>query len=107
MTRSVPRGKPEGSAKGIMSGRSQAEPGGAGPGVKRPGAAKAAGVGDERHADMEGALRGDPTDKNPLHGAIRELHSQHPHGYNDLGPHHGTTEHMRHEPLHGLRPTGD
>lgn len=36
---------------------------------------------------------------NPLRGAMRELHSQHPHHYTDHGPHHGTSDHIRHEGL--------
>lgn len=36
---------------------------------------------------------------NPLRGAMDELHRQHPHHYSDHGPHHGTSEHRRHEGL--------
>ena len=61
-------------------------------------------VGNETRPDMHGALEGRPTDKNPLHGAMRELHKQHPHKHDDLGPHHGEKHHIRHEPLHGLKP---
>lgn len=68
--------------------------------------APAAGVGNETKADVAGALMGQPTDKNPLAGAMRELHDQHPHDYCDHGPHHGTSEHVRHMPLHGLKPAG-
>lgn len=56
-------------------------------------------VGNETKADMRGALEGQPTDKNPLRGAISELHSQHPHKYDDHGPHHGDMSHMRHKPM--------
>lgn len=56
-------------------------------------------VGNETKADMKGALEGQPQDKNPLAGAMRELHAQHPHGYNDHGPHHGDTSHVRHKPM--------
>jgi hypothetical protein len=70
-------------------------------GHERP--AHAAGVGNETKADMKGAQEGQPTDKNPLHGAVKELHSQHPHHYSDHGPHHGTKTHIRHEPLHGMK----
>lgn len=59
-------------------------------------------VGNETKADMKGALDGNPTDKNPLSGAVKELHEQHPHHYSDHGPHHGTKTHIRHEPMHGL-----
>lgn len=40
-----------------------------------------------------------------ISGAVGELNSQHPHQYHDHGPHHGTTDHVRHQPLHGLKPT--
>lgn len=63
-------------------------------------------VGPERKDDMKGAQMGQPEDKNPLKGATRELHEQHPHGYDEHGPHHGTKDHIRHQPLHGLKPTG-
>jgi hypothetical protein len=65
--------------------------------------AKYQGVGGETKADMKGAQEGSPTDKNPLAGAVRELKSQHPHEYHDHGPHHGTTTHIRHQPLGGLK----
>lgn len=54
-------------------------------------------VGNETKADMRGAMDGNSTDGSPLRGAMRELHSQHPHSYDDLGPHHGTTNHIRHK----------
>jgi hypothetical protein len=41
-----------------------------------------------------------------LRGAVEELYKQHPHKYDDHGPHHGTSDHIRHEPLHGMRPHG-
>lgn len=69
--------------------------------------ARAAGVGDEKKADMRGAIDGSPTDKNPLRGAMRELHEQHPHAYHEHGPHHGTKDHIRHEPMHGLLRRGE
>lgn len=62
-----------------------------------------AGVGNETKADMRGAQEGNPTDRNPLHGATKELERQHPIKYHDHGPHHGTDHHVRHEPLHGLK----
>ena len=62
-------------------------------------------VGGESKADMKGALMGDPTDGNPLRGATKELHDQHPHSYSDHGPHHGGSEHIRHMPLHGMKPS--
>lgn len=33
-----------------------------------------------------------------LKGAMRELHAQHPIAHDDLGPHHGRTDHIRHKP---------
>jgi hypothetical protein len=36
---------------------------------------------------------------NPLMGAVKELYKQHPHNYDDLGPHQGTTDHIRHKPV--------
>lgn len=56
-------------------------------------------VGNESKADMKGAMEGQPNEKNPLGGAIRELHSQHPHAYDDHGPHHGDMSHVRHKPM--------
>ena len=67
-------------------------------------AMRASDVGNETKADMKGALLGQPTDGNPLCAAKHELHSQHPHHYSDHGPHHGTKSHVRHEPLHGMKP---
>jgi len=61
-------------------------------------------AGGEVKADIRGAQMGNPTDKSPLHGAVKELHEQHPIAHHDHGPHHGTKHHIRHEPLHGLRP---
>jgi hypothetical protein len=56
-------------------------------------------VGNETQADMTGAFemgRG-----TSLKGAMKELHDQHPHHYADGGIH-GTTDHIRHEPMHGM-----
>jgi hypothetical protein len=62
--------------------------------------APAAPPGNERKADMKGALDGG----GDLGGAVRELHKQHPYEYDDHGPHHGTDDHIRHERLHGMKP---
>lgn len=62
---------------------------------------KAAGVGQEKKADMRGAGLGGA---GALGMACRELREQHPVKYDDMGPHHGGMEHVRHEPLAGLRP---
>ena len=56
-------------------------------------------VGNETKADMAEAMNGQPTDKNPLRGAMQELHSQHPHAYDDHGPHHNDMSHNRHKPM--------
>lgn len=55
-------------------------------------------VGNETKADMTGALHGGPTNQG-LKGAVAELHSQHPHRHDDLGPHHNDSSHMRHKPM--------
>jgi hypothetical protein len=76
--------------------------------------AHAAGVGNEKKADVKGAQHGEPTDgqRSPgpghthLSGAMHELHSQHPIPYHDHGPHHGTEHHVRHKPLHGMKSGG-
>ena len=39
-----------------------------------------------------------------LDHAVKELHAEHPHGYNDRGPFHEDQSHVRHEPLGGLKP---
>lgn len=76
-------------------------------GHRMPAAAKGGSeVGGEKKADVRGAQMGNPTDKNPLRAATRELEKQHPIKYNDMGPHHGMDHHMRHEPLAGLKPRG-
>lgn len=62
-------------------------------------------VGASRKADVQGAMLGQPEDGNPLRHAKHELHSQHPHEYHEHGPHHGTKEHIRHMPLHGMTPS--
>lgn len=93
---------------GMIDKAQASEPKGSGPRVKRDAPAAARGgseVGGERKADMKGALGGNPTDGNPLRGATKELHDQHPHHYSDHGPHHGGTEHIRHQPLHGMTPS--
>ena len=62
-------------------------------------------VGNETKAAVSAAQLGNPTDSNPLTGACRELHSQHPQHYSDRGPHQGTKDHVRHMPLHGMTPS--
>ena len=52
-------------------------------------------AGSMSHANMAGAFS----------DAVAELHAQHPIPYHDHGPHHGTTHHIRHEPLHGMKPS--
>lgn len=58
-----------------------------------------ANVGNETKADMKGAMLGQPTDKNPLRGALQELGAQHPIKYDDRGPHQGKDHHVRHVPM--------
>ncbi len=60
-------------------------------------------VGNETKADMKGAMSMGRGSK--LKEAVTELHAQHPHGHEDHGPHHGGKEHMRHMPLHGMKPS--
>lgn len=73
-------------------------------GHNKPAGGKMNAAGPERKVDIKGAQLGQPTDKNPLSGAMKELKGQHPIAYSDHGPHHGTAHHVRHEPLHGLKP---
>lgn len=64
-------------------------------------------VGNETKANVRGTQEGGSMAEaamNPLTGARKELERQHPHSYDDHGPHHGTTDHIRHEPLHGMHP---
>ena len=69
-------------------------------GMKAPSSRRnSGGVGNETKADMKGAMQGQPSDKNPLKGAMQELHSQHPHKYSDHGPHHSDMSHVRHKPM--------
>ena len=82
--------------------------------VTRPPAAKGGGneVGSTK-ADVRGTqeggsaaeARGTKSSIGPGHGhisgAVKELHSQHPHHHSVGGVHH-TTDHIRHVPMHGL-----
>lgn len=88
-----------GGAEGVINRAAEQEPRSG----HRPPAK--GGVGNETKADMKGALEGSPTDHNPLRGAVQHLHEEHPIPYHDHGPHHGTDHHLRHEPLHGMKPT--
>ena len=68
-------------------------------------------VGNERKAEVRGVQEGGSAAEahgltGSLKHAVGELHSQHPHRHDDHGPHHGGTEHIRHMPLHGMRPGG-
>lgn len=74
-------------------------------GNKRP--APAAGVGNERKADVRGAQDGgSAAEAGGLSHAMKELHEQHPIAHHDHGPHHGTDHHLRHEPMHGMKNKG-
>ena len=78
---------------------SQPKRGGDGDYSSKPaGGGKLGGVG----ADMKGALHGNASEGNPLKGAMKELHAQHPKAHDDRGPHHGGKTHDRHEPMHGM-----
>lgn len=81
--------------EGMMNRAEMAEPKS---GHKRP--AHAAGVGNERKANVKAAQNGNPEDGNPLRGAVQELGKQHPIRHDDHGPHHHTDHHMRHKPMH-------
>jgi hypothetical protein len=83
---------------------------------KAGGRPHTAGVGSERpvspsvdqlggpKAEARGSVIHD--NEGRLGHAMHELKSQHPHHHMDRGPHHGGHEHIRHEPMHGLRPGG-
>ena len=75
---------------------------------------KGSDVNNEKHADLKGAqlggskreAAGSEIHSNEGHGlaghlghAVGALHRQHPHHHHDHGPHHGGTEHIRHEPV--------
>ncbi len=68
--------------KAVQEGGSRAEARGSGP-----------------HDDMNGHVG-----NTKLSHAVAELHKQHPH-HHSAGGIHGTSEHIRHEPMHGLRPS--
>ena len=68
--------------------------------MKQAGKGRESAVGNETKADMRGAGVGDSS----LSGAVGHLRSEHPIKHDDLGPHHGGMDHVRHEPLGGLRP---
>lgn len=75
-------------------------------GHKAPAGAKGMGsdVGGESKANMRGALDGSHVGHTHLSHAMKELHEQHPIKHHDHGPHHGSDHHIRHEPLHGMKP---
>lgn len=65
-------------------------------------------VGNETKADMKGAMGqgGSVVGSTKLIHAVEHLKSEHPQRYDDLGPHHGTMENVRHMPLGGMKPGG-
>jgi hypothetical protein len=71
-------------------------------------------IGNETKADVKGTQEGgsraeganSPIGSTKLSHAVKELHSQHPIHHSDHGPHHGRTDHIRHEPLHGMKSGG-
>ena len=89
--------------------------------AKAPAAAKGGSeVGPERHANMRGVMDGgsraegadhirstggygSPVGETSMKSATHELRKQHPH-HHSAGGIHGTMDHQRHEPMHGLRP---
>lgn len=69
----------------------------------------AAGVGNERKADVRGVQEGGSAaegrcgpGESHLRHAVDELHRQHPHHHSVGGHHHGD-EHHRHVPMHGMK----
>lgn len=72
------------------------------PGRGTPAAKSGAGPGPETKADMKGA--GVMGGGSSLGAACGELMKQHPQRHDDLGPHHGTMDHVRHAALGGMRP---
>ena len=81
-------------------------------GIRKPAAAGSGthAVGEERpSARATSAAHGGATSSlvgvTGLKSAVDELYKEHPHGYDQHGPHHGTSDHVRHMPLGGLRPT--
>jgi hypothetical protein len=76
-------------------------------GHTKPAGGQAKPVGQETKAEVKAVQDGGSKAEaagNPLRGAVKELHTQHPHKYDDLGPHHGGTDHIRHQPMGGLKP---
>lgn len=83
-------------------------------GHRAPAAARGGSeVGNERKAAVGAAMNGNPTDgmrsgghvgETSMGAAVRELEAQHPIKHYDHGPHHGHDHHIRHEPLHGMKP---
>ena len=83
---------------------------------KAGGRAHSAGIGNEKRADVRGTQEGGSaaeargsvihSNEGHLGHAVGELHRQHPHHHMDRGPHHGGHEHIRHEPMHGLKVGG-
>jgi hypothetical protein len=67
-------------------------------------------VGNETKANLSGAgmttSSGSIVGNTSLGHATEHLHREHPHGYNDHGPHHDTDSHRVMSPLGGLRPAG-
>lgn len=66
-------------------------------------------AGPERKADVKGTQMGGskaegayPIGHTGLSHAVKELHAQHPH-HHSVGGIHGTSDHIRHTPMHGLK----
>lgn len=58
------------------------------------------GIGKENKGDVKEVQDGGSrAEAGGLKGAVAELKRQHPHHHMDRGPHHGSKEHERHEPV--------
>ena len=68
---------------------------------QKPAAMGNKGPGQERKADLTGA---GIVGTSSLGAARMELEKQHPQKHDDIGPHHGGADHVRHMPLAGLKP---
>lgn len=72
-------------------------------------------VGNETMADTSGAGldrtkaqsdSGSVVGNTKLSHAVEHLRAEHPIRYDDLGPHHGSSEGTKHMPLAGMKPGG-
>ena len=73
------------------------------PGMTSRSKSGSGGVGNERKADTKGAqMGGSAAEAKGTRGALSEatahLRSEHPTKHDDIGPHHGGNDHVRHSP---------